>query len=497
MRIAVIGSGVGGLTAALLLRRQGYEVELYEKDAKVGGRLAFEEDGTGRFRVDQGPTIVLLPELLLDILEEAGVPRGEIELLRIDPLYDFYYPDGSRWTKWQDAGQQERIMEAAYPGGGEDFRRYMQDMEGLFDYGFQAFLSRTFDGPRSFLTPANLAFLLRSRAYRGLRPWTADYFRKERIRDAYSLQSLYIGGSPQQSPALYGLIPYSEHKHGIWYLKGGYGTLAATLERACRAAGITLHLETPVDRVLTESGRCTGIECGGQRIGCDAVVYNGDYPGLSSLLEGERAKRRSYVPSSGCLLVYLGLDRRWENAGAHQFFMPDRHMEHMRDVFRRGKLSAAPSFYAFNPADVDPDAARPGESVLYFLIPVPADENLDWDGEGAELIESVLERAEQLCFPGLREAIRWRRVRTPRDAARAGLYRGGSFGIAPVLSQSGGFRPQVKPLPVERLYAVGASVHPGGGIPIVMQGARLLGRLIEKELGSCWKPALPLSAKRS
>ncbi|SDS91005.1 phytoene desaturase [Paenibacillaceae bacterium GAS479] len=485
MRAAIIGSGVGGLVTALLLRRQGHEVDVFEKEAKVGGRLAYEEDGTGRFRIDQGPTIVLLPELLKEILHEAGVPGDEVELLRIDPLYDFYYPDGTRWTKWQDVGQQERVMEAVYPGGGADFRRYMEDMEELFNYGFKAFLSRTFSGLGSFLTRANLGFLLRSRAYRGLHPWTSAYFREKRVREAYSMQSLYIGGSPQQSPALYGLIPYSEHKHGIWYIKGGYGSLAGTLEKACRRAGIRLCLSSPVDKVLVESSRCVGLSVAGKRSDYDAVIYNGDYPGLNGLLTGWKAKPRTFIPSSGCLLVYLGLDRRWEEAGAHQFFMPDRHMEHMQDVFRRGRLNATPSFYVFNPVAVDPDAARPGESVLYFLIPVPAAEELDWDSEGEALVQKVLERAEKLRFPGLREAIRWRRVRTPRDAARAGLYRGGSFGIAPVLRQSGGFRPQVKPLPVERLYAVGASVHPGGGIPIVMQGARLLSQLIEKELGSC------------
>ncbi|QJC53960.1 phytoene desaturase [Paenibacillus albicereus] len=484
MKAAIVGAGVGGLVTALLLRRQGLEVDVYEKEARAGGRLGYEEDGTGRFRIDQGPTIVLLPDLLRDILVEAGVPPEAIELTRVDPLYDFYYPDGTRWTKHQDAGRQEQELEAAYAGGGADFRRYMRDMEGLFDYGFEAFLSRTFSRPSSFLTPANLRFLLRSRAWRGLRPWTSAYFRDERIRDAYSLQSLYIGGSPLQAPALYGLIPYSEHKHGIWYVKGGYGRLAEVLEQACRSAGVRVHLSCPVESVQVEQGRCTGLTAAGERRTFDAVVYNGDYPGMAGLLDGWRSRPKRYQPSSGCLLVYLGLDRRWEEAGAHQFFLPERHLDHMEDVFRHGRFSQTPSFYAFNPVAVDSDAARPGESVLYVLIPVPADERLDWEGAGAELVERVLERAEALRFPGLREAIRWRRVRTPREAARSGLYRGGSFGIAPVLGQSGGFRPQVKPLPIERLYAVGASVHPGGGIPIVMQGARLLGRIIAKELGT-------------
>ena len=233
MRAAVIGAGVGGLVTALLLRKQGHDVTIYEKEPVPGGRLAYESDETGSYRIDQGPTIVLLPELLREILAQAGVPDGAVELLRCDPLYDFYYPDGSRWTKWQDPERQAASMEETYEGGAEDFRRYMKDMEGLFDYGFEAFLSQTFPGVGSFLTPSNLKFLLRSKAYRAIHPWTSAYFREERIRQAYSLQSLYIGGSPYEAPALYGLIPYSEHKHGIWYVKGGYAGLAAVLERTC------------------------------------------------------------------------------------------------------------------------------------------------------------------------------------------------------------------------------------------------------------------------
>ncbi len=485
MRIAVIGAGVGGLVSALLLRRQGHDIDVYEKEAVPGGRLAYEADESGMYRIDRGPTIVLLPELLREILAEAGVPDEAVQLLRCDPLYDFYYPDGTRWTKWQDRGQQEANLERTYSGGGADFRRYMEDMEELFEYGFDAFLSRSFPGIRSFLTPANLKFLLRSRAYRAIDPWAGSYFSSRRIREAYSLQSLYIGGSPQETPALYSLIPFSEHKHGIWYLKGGYAGLAPVLEQACAEQGIPIRCSAPVDKVVVSGGRCTGIRTGGEELRYDAVVFNGDYPALAGLLEGWRGKPRRFRPSSGCLLIYAGAARRWDHAGVHQFFLGERHGNHMKDLFRRGRLSEEPSFYMFNPAAVDPAAAPEGHSALYFLVPVPADEALDWDGAGEELAGRVLERAERLLLPGLRESIRWRRIRTPRDAARDGLYRGGSFGIAPILTQSGSFRPQVKPLPVEGLYAVGASVHPGGGIPIVMQGARLLAQQIAKELEPC------------
>ncbi|AJY74656.1 phytoene desaturase family protein [Paenibacillus beijingensis] len=483
MKITIVGAGVGGLVTALLLRRQGHEVTLYEKESQVGGCIARESNG--EFSIDQGPTIVLLPHLLREILRQAGIPDEAVELLPCDPLYDIYESDGTKWTKWRDPDKQATEIERCYRGGGSDFRRYMADMERIFDYGYEAFLSRTFVKKRAFLTLRNLAFLARSRAYRALKPFTASYFRDPRLQDAYSLQSLYIGGAPRKAPALYGLIPYSEHRHGIWYIKGGFRHLADVLEQACRDSGVTIRCSAPVTAIHVEKGVCKGVTVAGEAALCDAVVFNGDYPMLDGILQGWRGrKKKKFRPSSGTLLIYLGVDKRWEGVGAHQFFFPESMDYHMADLFQMGRLSVDPTFYVFNPAAIDSAAAPEGKSVLYVRVPVPASEEIDWDMAGEAVVSRVLDKAERILFPGLKQAIRWQKVRTPRDAARQGQYLGGSFGIAPILTQIGAFRPQVKPLGVERLYAVGASVHPGGGVPIVMQGARLLSETICKELGS-------------
>lgn len=220
----------------------------------------------------------------------------------------------------------------------------------------------------------------------------------------------------------------------------------------------------------------------------DAVIYNGDFPHLSGLLgqapEVAR-KRKPYRPSSGCVLLYVGVDKTWEDATTHQFFLPPSLEGSLQEVFNQRRIPAKSSFYVFNPVALDETAAPSGQSVLYFLIPVPDAEGVDWDQESEALAERVLEEAEQRGFPGLRAAIRWKKVRTPADAERDGLYGGGSFGIAPVLFQSGVYRPQPKPFPnIKGLYAAGASVHPGGGVPIVMQSARMAVNQLTKEMGT-------------
>ncbi|WP_223869983.1 phytoene desaturase family protein [Paenibacillus sabuli] len=489
MHIAIVGGGVGGMTAALLLRRRGMRVTLYERQPRLGGRLAYETGGG--YRIDQGPTIVLLPEMLLGILEEAGIPRSRVPLVPCDPMYRIHYADGTVLHKWRDPDRQAAELERLSPGEGAGFLRYIRDMERGYREGKAAFLDRPFLRRRDFYTAGNLALLTRLKAYKSVRGLAADYFRDERLRDAYSLQTLYIGGAPFQSPGLYTLLPYAEHAYGVWYLKGGYAALVPILERELREQGVEVRLDAPVEQLWIEEERAAGVYCGGERVRYDGVVYNGDYPGIGALLgdAGGAGQRRRYTPSSGCVLIYLGLDRQWPKAAAHQFFLPRSLTAGLRRIFGEGQLPDDPSFYAFYPGALDSDAAPPGGSVLYLLVPAPPAGRLDWSAVTPPLVRHVLAEAERRGFPGLRQAIRWQSVRTPADAAAEGLYQGGSFGIAPTLTQSAVFRPQIASSAVKGLYAVGASVHPGGGVPIVMQGARLLADHLTKGMNIWnWPP---------
>lgn len=483
-QIAIVGSGIGGLTSALLLTKQGYQVTIYEKSHRTGGRLAYEEEGI--YRIDQGPTIVLLPDMLLDILEEAGVDRSKVELIRCDPMHRFYFEDGRVLNKWSSREEQVDEINRVFPGEGKGFKQFMADMDPLFPRGVSAVLERPFPKQRDFFTREMTGLLKQMRAYTSLRSAMSRYFHSEQLRDAYSLQSLYIGGSPLSTPGIYTLLPYAEHEYGVWILKGGYASLASILEEELKNRGVIFHFGEEVTSLVIEEGSCKGIVTSQGTAHYDATLYNGDFPQITELLSPKhRRKRRAYKASSGCLLVYLGVEKRFEEATTHQFFLPSAFVSNMKEVFQKHRLPEHPSFYVFNPVDADASAAPEGHSVLYFLIPVPNAERFSHGEETGKLIEKVLEEAEKKAFPGLREHIRWQKVRTPNDAKRDGLYGGGSFGIAPVLSQSGVYRPQPKPYPnIQGLYAAGASIHPGGGVPIVMQGAKLAVNQLIKELRS-------------
>ncbi|WP_223700734.1 phytoene desaturase family protein [Sutcliffiella deserti] len=471
--IAIAGAGIGGMITALLLKKNGLDVTVYEKNNQAGGRLAFlEREG---YRVDKGPTIVLLPDMLTEILDEAGVPKESWNLLGLDTLYSLHFKDGTVYTKYKNIEKQKKEIEAVFPGEGKGFQRYMNDMKESFDLGKVAFLEKSFTRKRDFWTLKNTASLIKLKAYQSTKKLASSYFTNPKLQEAYSLQTLYIGGNPLSAPAMYSLIPYSEHAHGIHYVKGGYATLVEVLLKEMNEKGIKVFFNSKVEGMSKEKDKITAITVNGEEKKVDGLVWNGDFPSIAKITK----EKKKYIPSSGCVLLYFGVNHQYQS-NVHQFFMSEDFNMHMKEVFRDKKIPTDPSFYTFNPTKIDPTLAPPGKSVLYVLVPVPSGGNIDWSKEKV-FIDKMIKQIEKRAFPELRGKIEWMEVRTPNDAEAEGLFQGGSFGIAPKLLQSGVFRPQAKPSSLKNVYATGASVHPGGGIPIVMQSAKLAANQLLKD----------------
>ncbi len=487
-RIAIVGSGIGGLTAALLLSHEGYEVTIFEGHDNLGGRLTYlhHEWAGNSERIDRGPTIVLLPEMINELLQLGGMDVNPLHWHRCDPMYSLHYADGSSLVKYANIQAMEAEIERFAPGEGAAFRKYIADMQHRFDVGKPAFLEKSFIRSKDFWTYRNVRTLLQLGAHRSVRKDVKRYFHDPRLIDAFSLQSLYIGGNPYSTPSIYSLVGYSEHQHGVWYLQGGYGGLVQHIERELRnRSNVTLHLNSKVDQIETTHRNVRGLRVEGEVLAFDAVIYNGDFPALNALLNDRMSvQRQRFIASSGCFLLYLGIQGKYEQRMMHEFWMGRNFSQHMKDVFTRPSLPQDPSIYTFYPSIHDTTLTHdPNDSILYVLVPVPSGDLMDWESSADRYANHIISQLELRGFPELRSRLRWLQTRTPTEAKRDGLYAGGSFGIAPALTQSGVFRPQVKPFPqIKGLFAVGASVHPGGGIPIVMQGAKLVQEALRAEL---------------
>ncbi|KUP09048.1 capsular biosynthesis protein CpsH [Bacillus coahuilensis m2-6] len=468
MNIGIVGGGIGGMVTALLLQKEGHQVTIFEKDSKLGGRLAYvERDG---YKIDKGPTIILLPDMLKEILNESGIPEEELEMIQCNPLYQLHFQNGQIFTKYANMELQKKEIERLYPGNGEGFDRFMRAMKQNFEIGKPNFLDQAFLSKKDWLNPKTMGTLLKLRAFRSVSTQLKHYFSDVDLQTAYALQTIYIGGNPYTTPGIYSLVSYSEHEHGIYYLKGGYASLVQVVEKALVKANVKVQTNAEVTEIVLEGDLAKGIVVDGIEHPLDSVVLNGDFP-VAQKLVGEKKK---YEPSAGCLLLYMGIDGQYDERMLHQFYMSKDFSNTMKEVFKEKKLPEDPSYYVFHPSLVDETLAPKGKGVLYVLVPVPSGSELDWEKEKEAFSQRIIESMEHNGFPELSNRVNWLEIRTPKEAEAEGLFAGGSFGIAPTLLQSGPFRPQLQPFSYQNVFAVGASIHPGGGIPIVLQGAKLL-----------------------
>lgn len=486
----VIGAGIGGLTCAMKLAHQGYRVELHEKLSIPGGRCArLTADG---FTWDLGPTILLMPFVLEQALASVGRKLSDVlKLTRCDPNYRITWRDGSTLTLTSELTRMREELERLEPGSFERYLRFLAKGKVRHDVGLERFVGKHFASIAEFLTPSNVPDIFRVGAHQKLFSQVKKSFHDPRLQQAMSFQTMYLGVSPYEAPAVFSLLPYTELAVGIWYPQGGMGEIGHALAKVCVEEGVRLHYSSTVKRVLVEGGKAIGVELGdGSKRLADVVVCNADYPWAKKhLLETSEKdvaalERRRYT-SSGYML-YWGLSKRYEQLGHHNVFFGEDFEGSFVDIFKTGRVPEDPSFYVNAPTRLDPSMAPPGKDSIYVLVPVPNTQaELDWKVEGPKVRAKVLKRLGELGMPTLEADIEVERVITPDDwASSLNLERGANFGLAQNMFQIGPFRPKVFDDAIENLFYCGASVQPGTGVPTVMISAELAVQSILERAGA-------------
>ena len=472
-RATVIGAGVGGLTAAMKLAHAGFEVDLFEKQPGPGGHCGrVEFDG---FRFDLGPTILLMPHVLEETFASVGVRMSDVlELQRCDPHYRVHYRDGSRFTLWSDPKEMRAELERIEPGSHARYEQFLAHGRQQHDTAFERFVTKHFDSLSSFVTPSNVPEIIRVGALKKLWKHVSGYFTDERLLQALSFQTMYLGISPWEAPAVFSLLPYTEATHGIWFPKGGLHAVPLALEKVCREKGVRLHYGKSVKRVHVEGGVAKGVALEDGTIHrSDVVLTNADYAyAVKHLLpESKRVAEveKKRFTSSG-LMLYLGLKQKVDPLLHHNVFFGRDFEGSFEDIFEKKRVPADVSFYVNAPEGFAPE----GKEALYVLVPVPhQSDSVDWKVEGPRVRAQVLKRLEEEGYGNLESLIESERMITPDDwAADLNLARGSNFGLAQNFWQIGPFRPQVTDPEVKNLYWCGASIQPGTGVPTVMLSAK-------------------------
>jgi len=490
-QVVVIGGGVGGLTAATRLQRAGFAVTVLEKNAEIGGRLARRE--IGGYAWDTGPTLLLMSDVYREFFTSAGRRMEDyLTLRRLDPNYRIRFGDGSILDMTSRIDALAGQMEQFEPGSTRGLLRFLADASLKYRLGRSQFVERNFIRAREFFSPSSLYFLARTGAASNYWRHLSHYFKDERLRQAFSFQTIYLGLSPYHSPAIYTLLAYSELvEDGLWFPEGGMYALAGALLRVAEEDGVQVQTGQTVTAIAVQGGRCLGVETDRGFVPADIVLTNADLPYAYTHLLPEPGQRdlsskriESLSYTCSAYMLYLGVRRRYEHLLHHNFFLGHEYRRTLDQIFAERRLPDDPAFYLCVASASDRGFAPPGGSSLMVLVPVPAESpRVDWQRERPAFRERILRLLETRAgMPDLRQQIDVCWERSPGDWQKEyNLHRGAAFGLAHGLFQAGYFRPDNRSKRVPNLYFVGASTRPGTGVPLVMIGARLVAERIARE----------------
>ena len=481
----VIGSGFGGLAAAVRLGARGYRVSVVERLEGPGGRaFVYRQDG---FTFDAGPTIVTAPFLLEELWTLAGRRMADdIDLREISPYYRIRFDDGTHFDYSGDPDAMKREIARFEPDDVAGYERFLAVSERVYAVGFDRLLTVSFDRPWKMARRLpELAFVQFYRSVHGL---VAKYIRNEKLRQVFSFHPLLVGGNPFSTTAVYTLIAHLERRHGVHFAMGGTGALVDGLVSLIEGQGGTLRYGATVEEILVEDGDAAGVRLeGGETIRADLVVSNADSAFTYRRLLPERHRRRwtnrriERARYSMSLFVwYFGTRRRYEDVPHHMILLGPRYRALLDDIFDRHELAEDFSLYLHRPTATDPSLAPPGRDAFYVLSPVPhLAADVDWR-ERAEPYRAAIARSlSETVLPGLESEVATSRTLTPLDFRdRLCSINGAAFGLQPILTQTAWFRPHNRSEEIGRLYLVGAGTHPGAGLPGVISSAKVLDEVV-------------------
>jgi phytoene desaturase len=487
----VVGAGFGGLAAAIRLSAMGYRVQVLEKLDGPGGRAYVRrQDG---FTFDGGPTIITVPFLFEELWGLCGRKLSDdIDLRLMDPFYRVRFDDGTHFDYSGDPERMRAEVARVSPDDVAGFDKFVAEADLCYQLGFEALGCKAFDSIFDLL--AALPSMARMRAWRTMHGLVASYFKHPKLRMAMSLQTLLIGGNPFSVTGVYSLINALERRYGVYSAMGGTGAIVQGMVNLLQARGVPLRCNAEVKRILVEDGRATGVQLAtGEQLSADIVVCNSDTawtyrnlvaPEHRRHWTDQRIERGRY--SMSLFVWYFGTDRQYTDVPHHTMVLGPRYEGLLTDIFRHHRLADDFSLYLHRPSATDPSVAPSGCDTFYVLSPVPhLQSGTDWAQQAEPYRQAVCRRLEETLLPGLSQHVISSHVMTPQNFQDDLLsLKGAAFGLEPLLLQSAWFRPHNRSEDVENLFMVGASTHPGAGVPGVLMSAKALQTVVPQLHGS-------------
>lgn len=485
----VVGSGFGGLAAAIRLSVMGYKVTVLEKLDGPGGRgYVRKQDG---FTFDGGPTIVTVPFLFEELWALCGKKfSDDVELRLMDPFYRVRFYDGTHFDYCGDADRMRAEVIRISPEDAAGFDRFVQEADKCYRLGFETLGCKAFDSIGDLV--AALPAMMKMKAWRTMFGLVSGYLKHPKLRMAMSLQTLLIGGNPFSVTGVYSLINALERRFGVYSAMGGTGAIIQGMVKLLTDRGVPVRYNSEVRKIVVEGGRATGVEWVTREgvvevLAADIVVCNSDTSWTyMNLIAPEHRKHwtnkriENGKHSMSLFVWYFGTNKQYPDVPHHTMVLGPRYEGLLTDIFKNHKLTQDFSLYLHRPTATDPSVAPEGCDCFYVLAPVPhLDSGTDWAKEAESYKNAVCRRLEETLLPDLGKHVVTSHVMTPQHFHDDLLsYKGAAFGLEPVLLQSAWFRPHNRSEDIDNLFMVGASTHPGAGMPGVLMSAKALETVI-------------------
>ena len=486
MNSIVIGSGFGGIAAALRLKAKGHQVKLIEKHPDLGGRArVFKKNG---FTFDGGPTVITAPYLINELFELFQKdPKNYIKLSPLKIWYQFIFEDKSKFNYSGDEASMIKQIEVINKDDVKGYQKLVEFTKKIFDKGFTELADVPFNKPLVMIQ--QLPALIKLRSYKSVYSLVSSFIKNEKLRRMLSMHPLLVGGNPFTTTSIYGLILYLEKKWGIHYSMGGTGNIIKGLEKLMYEEGIQVIKNSEVTEIISENNKIIGIRLNDNDIiETKNVICNADPPAFyekmlknndqGSFIFNWKKKRMEY--SMGLFVYYFGTKKIYQNVEHHTIKFGNKYKEHLEDIFNNKKLNNDISYYLHRPSATDKTMAPEGNDCFYVLVPVPNNQSgINWHVEGEKMKNLVIDKMEKDLMPNLKENIIADFYLTPDYFEKELNTKFGSgFSIQPKFTQSAYFRFHNKSEIYDGLYFVGAGTHPGAGVPGVLSSAKVLDKLL-------------------
>lgn len=488
-KVAIIGAGLGGLSAAITLANAGFDVDVYEKNGHIGGKLMPVQMKTYGF--DFGPNTITMPHVFKQVIEQTG--RRAEDYFTLIPLKHHtknVFPDGTEFILSRDTDTMVEQLEVLDPVGAKNYYPFLKELTRLYELSETHFFPKTFKSWTDYLSPSLGYALTQVRPLESMDHFFKRYFQHPAVLQSFGRYATYIGSSPYQAPATFAMIAYLELIQGVYTVKGGTVCIARAFHKVAKEMGVSFHLNTPIDEVTIENKRIRTLSSKGQQVWSgEHVIMNADllkaYPELV-----EEADRPSFTnkqvekvePSISAFVILAGLSTRRKSQFHHTVYFSSDYPKEFQQIFERGEMADDPTIYICNSSVTDKERSPDGDN-LFILVNAPA---LRKDGTASYSVEAYKELIyDRLKEKGLdiRKDLVVERVIPPEEiASKFGAFRGALYGLSSHQKKDAFLRPRNKSKDIANLYFVGGSTHPGGGSPMVtLSGMNVARLLIEQE----------------